>query len=370
MDRITEPESPQTAYQRLLQTPGFIADPAQAEVVDLLDRLHHDLLNATQPTGGFWRRWLGGGTEVTPVRGLYLYGGVGRGKTLLVDLFFHSLPAGMGVRIHFHAFMRGIHRELRELKSLADPLTEVARHYRERCRVLCLDEFHVGDITDAMILGNLLRSLFERGVTVLATSNEAPESLYRDGLQRDRFLPAIALIREHMDVHLVESATDYRLRTLEQAEIFHVSDDAEVAGLERYFTELAPDGDSVSHSVEIEGRPIPTVRHGDGIIWFEFDAICGGPRGAADYIEIARCYQTVMVSQIPVMDDMSNDAARRFITMIDEFYDRKVKLICSAAAEPAALYRGQRLAQPFARTASRLIEMQSREYLRAAHSSD
>lgn len=335
-----------------------------------MQRLYDDLTATHRPrgAGGRARGWLRNRTEA--VRGLYLWGAVGRGKTLLVDLFFDTLKEAR-LRLHFHAFMRRVHQDLKALRNESDPLQRVAGRLRAETRVLGLDEFHVGDITDAMILGKLLSALFDAGVTVIATSNEAPERLYTGGLQRDRFLPAIATIHDHMHVVELEGAVDYRLRTLERAEIYHTPLDAAAdRSLRSSFDELAPEAGVDGVTIDIEGRPIKTVRHADGVAWFSFEELCLGPRAAADYIELARCYQTVLLSGIPRMDDLVNDAARRFVTLIDELYGRNVKLICSAAAEPEALYSGKRLTAMFARTASRLQEMRSRAYLARPHCSD
>jgi cell division protein ZapE len=247
----------------------------------------------------------------------------------------------------------------------------VADQFAGRARIICLDEFHVGDITDAMLLGSLLRALFERGVALVATSNEAPQRLYWGGLQRERFLPAIALIEAHMDIVHLEGDVDYRLRALESAEIYHTPLDAQAdASLARAFAALAPEPGVPSADIDLDGRPLTTVCAADGIAWVDFEALCGAPRGARDYIELARCYQTVVLANVPIFGVDAEDRARRFIHLIDELYDRNVKLVVSAAAPPSALYTGERLRAAFARTASRLVEMQSLEYLARPHSSD
>ncbi len=312
-----------------------------------------------------------GRDQTAPVRGLYLWGNVGRGKTLLVDMFFACLPFPEKLRVHFHTFMRQIHQRLKKLRDQRDPLEIIAHSMAAEHRLICLDEFHVGDITDAMILGNLIEALFAAGVTLIATSNEAPDDLYHGGLQRERFLPAIDLIKTSMQISELNSDVDYRLRALERAEIYHVPlDAAATVSLRTSFDRLAPEPGCDGARIEVNGRQLTTMRHADGIVWFEFNEICGGPRAAADYIEIARCYQTVMVSDIPRMDEFNNDAARRLVNMIDEFYDRNVKFICSADVAPDELYTGKRVAKLFRRTASRLVEMQSHDYLARAHSSD
>jgi len=319
---------------------------------------------------------LGGSRNTRPSRGIYLWGGVGRGKTYLVDAFYDSLPFEEKMRMHFHRFMRYVHAELRVLTERKDPLELVADRFANEVRVFCLDEFHVADITDAMLLGNLLRALFQRGVVLVTTSNEEPDRLYWNGLQRDRFLPAIALLNENTVVMNVDGGIDYRLRALQRAEIYHSPlDPGALENLQQTFLEIAPaigevGGGVVSAGVEIEGRVIDTVREADGVVWFRFEDLCGGPRGPGDYIELGRCYQTVLLQDVPQMDANRDDEARRFVTLIDEFYDRNVKLIISAEQEPEHLYIGTRLAKTFLRTVSRLNEMRSHEYLARAHLSD
>lgn len=304
----------------------------------------------------------------TPVRGLYLWGSVGRGKTWLMDQFFDCLPFHDKRRRHFHRFMQAVHHDLARLEDQADPLEAVAARIAAETSVICFDEFHVSDIADAMLLGNLFEGLFRRGVTLVATSNLPPDSLYKDGLQRQRFLPAIAAIKANTTTLQLGGTEDYRLRVLEKAEIYHAPlDELADAGLEDAFERIAPEPGKRDHALEIEGRAIPARRRADGVVWFEFADLCGGPRGPADYIEIARCFQTVLVSNIPLLDASRDNEARRFITMVDEFYDRNVKLIVSAAAQAAGLYQGERLGFEYRRTLSRLEEMQSRGYLARPH---
>jgi cell division protein ZapE len=301
-------------------------------------------------------------------QGLYLWGPVGRGKTWLMDLFFQSLPFPERRRRHFHRFMHDIHAELKGLREVAAPLEAVAERLAAEVRVLCFDELFVSDIADAMILGGLFESLFRRGVTLVATSNVPPEDLYRDGLQRQRFLPAIELIERHVEVVAAGGDRDYRLRRLTQAGTYLPSADANTGvRLRALFAELSDQSDAADGTVEIEGRPIPVVRQSDSAVWFDFRALCGGPRSQDDYIEIARNYQSVFVSDVPVMDAQQENEARRFIALIDELYDRCVKLVVSAAASAAQLYRGERLVLEFQRAASRLTEMQSEEYLARQH---
>ncbi len=304
-----------------------------------------------------------------PLRGLYLWGGVGRGKTFLADEFFAELPIREKRRDHFHRLMQDVHARLKRHRSLPSPLDQVAGDYASKARVLCIDEFVVGDVADAMILGTLLDALFRRGVTLVVTSNLPPSDLYRGGLQRERFMPAIALIEKNCRVMELDGGVDYRLRQLERATLYLGPSAGDSQGrLASEFERLADGRGSRDVKVQVEGRAVRARREAEDVVWFDFHELCEGPRSAADYIEIARCYQTVFVSDVPVMDAVSDDAARRFIALVDEFYDRAVKLFLSAAAEsPEALYRGERLEFEFRRTASRLNEMQGRKYLAKPH---
>jgi cell division protein ZapE len=285
-----------------------------------------------------------------------------------MDVFAESLPAHTCLRLHFHRFMYRVHTSLAGVKGQQNPLGIVAEELVGSARVFCLDEFFVSDIGDAMILAGLLEALFERGVTLVATSNIPPADLYRDGLQRARFLPAIHLIQQHVEVVELGGDTDYRLRFLERAEIYHSPLDTEATRvLEDNFDHVAPEQGVRDSDLEVNGRPILAVRRADDVVWFAFDEICGGPRSTADYVEIARCFHCVLISDVPVLGREHNDEARRFISLVDEFYDRHVKLILSAAAPMEDLYLGERLAFEFERTRSRLTEMQSHEYLAKAH---
>jgi cell division protein ZapE len=298
---------------------------------------------------------------------LYLCGGVGRGKTWLMDLFFDSLPFAQARRRHFHRFMHDVHLQLAQLRHEHAPLEQVADGIARDTRVLCFDELYVADIADAMILGGLFDALFRRGVTLVATSN-VPQELYRDGLQRERFVPAIRLLERHLEVLRVVGDTDYRLRQLTQAGIYLPAAAPDTRPrLETLFGRLADQHVQSGGAIDIEGRPIAVTRASANVAWFEFAALCSGPRSQEDYIEIAREYQSVMVSDVPVLDPLHEDEARRFIALVDELYDRSVNMIVSAAAAPDALYRGERLAALVARTASRLVEMQSEQYLAREH---
>lgn len=336
-----------------------------------LQRVHDALCAAGEP--GPLRRFVAGlrgdparGRAAVP--GLYLWGGVGRGKTHLMDLFYECVPFVARQRTHFHRFMQRVHHELREVAGEKDPLRLVGARIAAEARVLCFDEFFVSDITDAMLLAGLLDELFARGVTLIATSNVEPDHLYRDGLQRQRFLPAIDLLKRHVRVINVDGGTDHRLRLLEQAELYHSPLDAGAdASLERSFASLAPDAGRTDVDLPVEGRLIRARRVADDVVWFEFGELCEGPRSQNDYIELAREFHAILLGNVPVFTVESEDAARRFINLVDELYDRDVKLVVSAAALPADLYRGTRLCLEFERTASRLVEMQSRDYLARAH---
>ena len=362
-------------YRRAIETHGYNPDEAQLHAVEILQRIGNDLeQHATQKgwLAQIRRRYLdrltGRPAKLIPVQGAYLWGGVGRGKTFVMDLFFESLPFDDKLRFHFHRMMYRVHRDLRKLKNHEDPLEIIAQDLASKARIICFDEFFVSDIADAMLLGKLLQALFRRGVTLVATSNTPPDNLYKDGLQRQQFLPAIDLLKAHTEVINVLGPTDFRLRVLEQAEIYHAPlDPAATENLTRYFDQIAPETGTLGQPIEILGRDISTMRRADGIAWFDFMAICDGPRSQDDYIEIARSFQTVIVSDVPVLDREREDQTRRFIAMVDEFYDRRVNLIISAAAPIESLYQGRRLTHEIQRTRSRLQEMQSNEYLAAPH---
>jgi cell division protein ZapE len=311
--------------------------------------------------------WLPGESAQPPPRGLYLWGGVGRGKTLLMDFFFASLPGG-AERSHFYHFMRDVHAELANIKQLAVPLEIVAQRVAARTRLICLDEFFVADIADAMILAGLFEGLFRRGVALVATSNLRPRDLYKHGLQRQRFLPAIELIQAHVDVVHLDGRIDYRLRQLEQAPTYLDSNLPETpAVLRERFAALTGGMASGPSTLTIAGRTLHAVNSGAGTVSFRFGELCDGPRSQNDYIELARLYHTVFIANIPTFDKTHENAARRFIMLIDEFYDRGVKIVVSAAAPPAALYHGERLGFEFERASSRLIEMQTKHYLAGRH---
>ncbi len=353
------------AYEAVLAARGFTADAAQRAAAERLQRLYYDLLSFKVSRGSALRRLF---SPPQPPRGVFFWGGVGRGKSFLMDCFYDSVPYRRKRRIHFHAFMHGIHRQLNELKGESDPLAKVAERIAQEVRLLCFDEFHVSDIADAMILGRLLEALFERGVVFVMTSNYPPENLYPNGLQRENFLPTIALIKREMDVLEVDAGVDYRLRTLEQLDIFHhPADAAAELKMAEYFVAMAGGEGKAGGSIEVLEREIPTRRQADGVIWFDFAALCGGPRSQNDYLELARGYHTVLLSGIPKMSARMSSEARRFTWLVDIFYDHKVKLIATAACEPDELYTEGTQASEFFRTASRLTEMRTREYLALPH---
>jgi cell division protein ZapE len=356
--------------QALLSAQGQSLDDAQRQVIARLEDLRRRLI-ARQSARSLVTKSLRllQGARRGPLRGLWLWGGVGRGKTFLADQFYAELPLAAKRREHFHRFMQEVHAGLRRHRNTPSPLQHVAEGIARQARVLCFDEFAVSDVADAMILASLLEAFFKSGVTLVATSNLAPAELYRDGLQRARFLPAIAQIERHCKVMQLDAGVDYRLRRLERALLFlgpEISDADTRMTAE--FERMAEGPGTANADVQVEGRPVRALREAEDLVWFDFRKLCEGPRSTADYIEIARCYHTVLVSRVPVMDAGADDAARRFITMVDEFYDRGVKLLLSAGADsPEGLYRGERLAFEFRRTASRLHEMQGREYLARPH---
>jgi cell division protein ZapE len=363
--------TPLGRYKQDLERDDFSYDPAQEMAVKHLQRLFDELVAKPAPRPGLMQRLAGGWKKAPrePLRGLYFWGGVGRGKTYLMDTFYDSLPFEQKTRTHFHRFMQRVHQDLKTLGGEKNPLVEIARRYALETRIICFDEFFVSDIADAMILGSLLEQLFANGVALVATSNIVPDGLYKDGLQRARFMPAIALLNKHTDVVNVDGGIDYRLRALEQAELYHCPLDARAdESLNGSFESLAPD---LLEMVEgevltINGRAIRSRRCCEDVVWFDFADLCQGPRSQNDYIELAKLYHAVLVSNVPQLGRSNDDAARRFINMVDEFYDSGVKLILSAAAPIHAIYTEGRLEFEIQRTQSRLLEMQSHEYLARA----
>jgi cell division protein ZapE len=356
--------SVRSAYDQELLTRGYQADPAQLRAVEALERCAQEWA-AYQESIKSPLRFL----KKKPVlpRGVYMFGGVGRGKSFLMDCFYNAVPVKDKTRLHFHEFMREVHREMALMQGTVNPLDELGRRMAKRFQLICFDEFHVADITDAMILHRLLVSLFENGVSFVTTSNFKPDNLYPDGLHRDRLLPAIALLNERMEVLNVDNGTDYRRRTLELVKLYHCplgieADDA----MDHAFNQLVsgPDENPV---LQIEAREMRSRRRAGGVVWFDFRALCGGPRSQNDYLELATQFNTVLLSNVPLMPPNLASEARRFTWLIDVLYDRRVKLIISAEVSPEALYTQGPLAHEFPRTVSRLHEMQSAEYLQLEH---
>ncbi len=355
------------AFDAVLQTQQFVDDPAQRAAVAALSSVTKAL--KTQTTSrwrlNFWRS-----PTVEPVRGLYLWGGVGRGKTFLMDLFYESLTEPKKRRVHFYRFMKRVHEELGRLQGQPNPLEGVAETLAAESRILCFDEFFVSDITDAMLLSGLLEGLFARGVTLVATSNVPPADLYKEGLQRQKFLPAIALLEAHTRVINVDGGLDYRMRSLSQAPLYYegLNEESEQALLTTFRQLTMQEAfKALEDQVLISNRLIDVRGQLAGVIWFDFLKICDGPRSQNDYIEIAEQFGTVLISGVPQFSVATEDQARRFISLVDEFYDRKVKLIVSAEASISKLYHGRRVRFEFERTMSRLLEMQSDAYLGLQH---
>mgnify|MGYP000058188091 FL=1 len=364
------PLSPLQRYLQDLDKEGFVEDAAQKMAVDKLQTLYENLISDETERKKQNSKWFNkfSKKQPEPIKGLYFWGGVGRGKTYLMDNFYESLPFDQKMRIHFHRFMQRVHKELNTLNDQSNPLVVVAERLSKEARIICFDEFFVSDIGDAMILAGLMQELFKNGVSLVCTSNIVPDGLYKNGLQRVRFLPAIELVKKYTDVVNVDGGNDYRLRTLEQAELFHSPlDEAASINLEKYFNQLAVEAGSHNLDLDVNGRMLKAHRHADDIVWFDFKELCDGPRSQNDYIELAREFHAVIVSNVPQMSVDTDDQARRFINMVDEFYDRSVKVIISAAAPIHELYQGGKLSFEFDRTESRLLEMQSHEYLEQAH---
>ncbi|HCU0893588.1 TPA: cell division protein ZapE [Serratia marcescens] len=369
--------SPLSRYQQALEAGEYQADEVQRRAVTQLDRIYQALLQkpaASAPAGGLrgkLSRLLGKGGETAPqrpVQGLYMWGGVGRGKTWLMDMFFHSLPGDRKMRLHFHRFMLRVHEELTELQGRENPLEIVADGFKAETDVLCFDEFFVSDITDAMLLATLLQALFSRGITLVATSNIPPDDLYRNGLQRARFLPAIDLINEYCDVMNVDAGIDYRLRTLTQAHLYltPLSDQTREA-LDRMFVKLAGKAGEDAPVLQINHRPLQAIRSVDGVLAVDFHTLCEEARSQLDYIALSRLYHSVILYNVQVMGPLKENTARRFLALVDEFYERHIKLVIGAEASMFEIYQGVQLKFEFQRCLSRLQEMQSEEYLKLPH---
>jgi len=361
--------TPWQRYQEDLKRDDFSHDTAQEAAVrrlqDLYDRVLERRAQNASFSGRFIRRFR---RSVVPEKGLYFWGGVGRGKTYLMDAFYESLPFEKKLRVHFHRFMQRVHRDLSELEGEKNPIDVLGQRLAQEAEVICFDEFFVSDIADAMILANFLEAIFDRGIALVATSNIAPDGLYENGLQRSRFLPAIALLQQHTEVLTVDAGVDYRLRTLEQAQLYHHPlGPAADASLTESFQRLAPDAIQHWQRIEINGRYLTCRSLADDVVWFEFAELCDGPRSQNDYIELAREFHAVILSGVPKMTAAEDDQCRRFVNLVDEFYDRSVKLVIAAEVPASELYSGTRLAFEFARTESRLFEMQSHDYLALEH---
>ncbi len=361
----------ESAYKELLNKHRLVEDLKQKKVVQALQALY-DELNQNNPEDSTIidrvAALLSRSSSANNIKGLYIWGGVGRGKTLLMDLFFSNLGTQEKLRLHFHRFMDEANKMLKKYRDESDPLKLVAKEFASKAKVLCFDEFFVNDIGDAMIISGLLEGLFDNNVVLIATSNVEPYSLYKNGLQRERFLPTIKLLQEHTKVIELDGEIDHRFEFLQTSDVYNCPiDELSQDWLEHSFLNLATERNEASwEKIQINNRAIQTIRHTDSIAWFDFKEICDGPRSASDYISLAKQFNTVLISHVPVFKN-KEDQARRFINLIDEFYDRNVKLILSAESNPDELYQGSRLIDEFKRTASRLIEMQSHEYLEKQH---
>ena len=352
--------SVRSAYEAELQLRGYTSDPAQLRAVDALERCATEWAGYKEKRSNSFKKLI---NRPAIPRGVYMHGGVGRGKGFLMDCFYNAVPLKRKTRLHFHEFMREVHRELRDLQGTVNPLDELGRRMALRYKLICFDEFHVAEITDAMILYRLLSALFDNGVGFVTTSNFSPDELYPNGMHRDRILPAIELLKANLEVLSVDNGTDYRSITLEKLKLYHMPlGEAADAAMTDAFERLAEarDEDPVLH---IESRQIRARRKAGGVVWFDFKTLCGGPRSQNDYLEMASQFHTVLLSDVPHMPVRMASEARRFTWLVDVLYDRRVKLIMSAAVPPEALYTEGPLAHEFPRTISRLNEMQSTQYL-------
>jgi cell division protein ZapE len=351
-------------YFRELAERGYRSDSAQLRAIEALERCAREWGEYKEQRSNALKKLI---NRPAIPRGVYLHGGVGRGKSFLMDCFYSAVPLKRKTRLHFHEFMREVHRELAGLQGTVNPLDELGARIARRHRLICFDEFHVADITDAMILHRLLQALFDNGVGFVTTSNFRPDDLYPDGLHRDRILPAIELLNDRLEVVDVDNGIDYRLRTMERVKLYHTPLGPQAdAEMNEAFTQLAASHDE-NPVLHIEARQIRARRKADGVIWFDFATLCGGPRSQNDYLEIATQYHTLLLSDVPYMPVRMASEARRFTWLVDVLYDRRVKLIMSAAVPPEALYTEGPLAHEFPRTVSRLQEMQSAEFLALEH---
>lgn len=359
---------PSEKYQQILKANEFYADESQRHAIGLLDELQATLINQSEQSGQWWQKLTAGGSNAAPPSGLYFWGGVGRGKTFLMDIFYQCLPSEENNRFHFHFFMNQIHRALKQVSDKSNPLDYVAKDLASNMSVLCLDEFVITDIADAMILAGLLKSLFEQGVVLVTTSNCAPHDLYRNGLQRARFLAAIDLISKRCRVVNLDGGKDYRLMGLQQTHLYTVPHSQAVLDeVTLYLSEHVQPVQRSSDCLNVNGRDLHFQFCSEDTVWFSFDDLCKTSRSQNDYLEIARLFNTLILTDIEAMDHLTDDVAKRFILLIDVLYDHHVILICSAAVLIEQLYQGKRLSFEFARTTSRLIEMQSQQYLARTH---
>lgn len=352
------------AFEQLCAERGIVPDAAQRAAAERLDRLYRELVGFKQARSNAFKKLI---STAKPPRGVYFWGGVGRGKSFLMDAFYAAVPYRRKRRVHFHAFMQEVHEMLKHHKQESDPLMQVAADIARATRLLCFDEFHVSDIADAMMLGRLFEGLFEKGVVVVTTSNYPPDGLYPNGLQRQRFLPAIAMLKANLDVLEVDAGIDYRFRTLEQMDTFLVPDDAAAEQRMAHDFQAIAGVAGSDGTITVLEREIPVRRHAPGVIWFDFDVLCGGPRSQNDYLEIAREHHTLFLSGIPMLAREQASEARRLTWLVDVLYDHRVKFVAAAAAPADQLYTEGTQAEEFKRTVSRLVEMRSREYLAEAH---
>ena len=360
--------TPIELYQQVLTEKNLHQDEGQKNTVLAFNDLFHQIMQRQKQQQSFIYRLKGFFIKPSKLQGLYLWGGVGRGKTWLMDLFYETLPVKKKYRLHYHRYISEIHKQLEQHKGKKNPLKLIAKNFSQNYQLLCLDEFHVADITDAMILYGLLKALLEHGVILVFTSNQHPDNLYKDGLQRERFIPAITLIKQFNTVLEIEDGIDHRLQTIQKSELYYSPLNNENSRkLEQYFLQLAPCQPKTNTSLDINHRSLPAYKLSDDVVWFIFDQIFNSPRAVADYIELAKLFHTVFISDIPYLTEGNKDKTKRFIQLLDEFYDRNVKLIISAEANPDQIYQGKSLEFEFERTISRLEEMKSVNYLKKPH---
>ncbi|TCB66222.1 cell division protein ZapE [Acinetobacter sp. ANC 4216] len=358
------PLSPAERYAQAIASGQFMPDDAQAQAVHELDRVWQELIQRFKASKKAFRRF----RRQTSPKGVYMWGGVGRGKTWLMDQFFESIPFRRKMRMHFHHFMQHVHRELNKLSGQRNPLDQVADQIYQQAVVICFDEFFVSNVTDAMILSELFQKLFSRGITLVATSNIAPDGLYKNGIHRDRFIPTIEMVKKHCVVLNVDAGVDYRLRVLKQAQLFkHPLTHDHKLWIAQRFSALTQTQTQSQEPIIINNRIVETIGHTEDVLWCEYSELCLKPRSPADFIEIANIYNTVLVSNVPHLTDYLSEGTRRFIYLVDEFYDRGVKLLLTSEDSIIDIYQGEKLAFEIERTRSRLLEMQSDEYLNSEH---